>query len=83
MSPPVFYDGATTWKEEYKRRPGERVVLRDGTVLKPNQRFEGPAYCASKGKKQAKNVATVSFYMLSQASTARWGARGPRPQTPT
>ena len=64
MSPPVFYDKATTWKEEYKRRPGERVALRDGTVLKPNQRFEDPAYCASKGKKQAKNVATVSSFML-------------------
>lgn len=64
MSPPVFYDPATTWKEEYKRRPGERVALRDGTVLKPNQRFEDPAYCASKGKKQAKNVATVSSFML-------------------
>ncbi len=75
MSPPVFYDGATTWKEEYKRRPGERVVLRDGTVLKPNQRFEGPAYCASKGKKQAKNVATVSFYMLPGLDGALGRAR--------
>ena len=64
MSPPVFYDPATTWKEEYKRRPGERIALRDGTVLKPNQRFEDPAYCAQKGKKQAKNVATVSSFML-------------------
>ena len=64
MSPAVFYDKATTWKEEYKRRPGERIALQDGTVLKPNQRFEDPAYCASKGKKQAKNVATVSSFML-------------------
>lgn len=64
MSPPVFCDPATTWKEEYKRRPGERVALRDGTVLKPNQRFEDPAYCASEGKKRAKNVATVSSFML-------------------
>ena len=64
MSSPVFYDKATTWKEEYKRRPGERIALQDGTVLKPNQRFEDPAYCASKGKKQAKNVATVSSFML-------------------
>ena len=75
MSPPVFYDRATTWKEEYKRRPGERVVLRDGTVLKPNQRFEDPAYCASKGKKRAKNVATVSSFMLPGLDGALHGAR--------
>lgn len=81
MSPPVFYDGATTWKEEYKRRPGERVVLRDGTVLKPNQRFEDPAYCASKGKKQAKNVATVSSYMLPGLDGALGGVR-PSPTDP-
>ena len=81
MSPPIFYDKATTWKEEFKRRPGERVTLRIGTVLKPNQRFEDPAYCASKGKKQAKNVATVSWYMLPGLDGALGRAR-PSPNDP-
>jgi hypothetical protein len=61
-SGPVGYDAAETWKEEFKRRPGERILLRDGTALEPNQRFEDPEYCASLGKQR--QVATVSFFML-------------------
>ncbi len=61
-SGPVGYSYAETWKEEFKRRPGEQVLLRDGTVLEPNQRFEESEYCAPIGKKR--QVATVSFFML-------------------
>ncbi len=43
-SRPVHYDAAETWKEEFKHRPGERILLRDGTVLEPNQRFEDSEY---------------------------------------
>lgn len=64
MNPPVSYDSKTFWKEEFKRRPGERIALRNGDVLEPGERFEDPAYCAAEGKKRAKNVATVSFFML-------------------
>ncbi len=62
MRGPVRQDPRTFWKEEFKRRPGERIALRNGDVLKPNERFEDPSYCARQGKKQAKNVATASFY---------------------
>nr|MBA2669623.1 hypothetical protein [Gemmatimonadota bacterium] len=61
-SGPVGYSVAETWKEEFKRRPGERIFLRDGTVLEPNERFEDSEYCAPLGKKR--QVATVSFFML-------------------
>ena len=64
MSGAVRQDPRTFWKVEFKRRPGERIALRNGDVLKPNERFEDPSYCARQGKKQAKNVATFSFYML-------------------
>jgi hypothetical protein len=61
-SEPVHYDADETWQEEFKRRPGERILLRDGTVLEPNERFEDSEYCAPLGKKR--HVATVSFFML-------------------
>ncbi len=64
MRGPVRQDPRTFWKEEFKRRPGERIALRNGDVLKPNERFEDPSYCARQGKKQTRNVATASFYML-------------------
>ena len=64
MSGAVRQDPRTFWKEEFKRRPGERIALRNGDVLKPNERFEDPSYCARQGKRQSRNVATVSFYML-------------------
>ena len=64
MSGAVRQDPRTFWKEEFKRRPGERITLRNGDVLKPNERFEDPSYCARQGKKQTRNVATASFYML-------------------
>ncbi len=64
MSGAVRQDPRTFWKEEFKRRPGERIALRNGDVLKPNERFEDPSCCARQGKKQTRNVATVSFYML-------------------
>ncbi len=62
VSGPVGYSADETWKEEFKRRPGERILLRDGTVLEPNERFEDSEYCALLGKKR--QVATVSFFML-------------------
>ncbi len=62
MGDPIYHDERETWKEEFKRRPGQRIRLRDGTELKPGERFGDPAYYVTEGK--SRDEATASWFML-------------------
>ena len=57
----VYYDGKTTWKDEFQSNRGEVVELRDGEEVEVGKRYKDAGYYVDEGKQRA--WATGSYYM--------------------